>query len=219
MYNIALDGTSGAGKSTVAKLLAKRLGIVYLDTGAMYRAVAIKLDRLGAGYTDEEKIGQILDTTKLEIVIGDGAQRVILDGVDVSTAIREHHVSKLASDYSAVPVVRQKMVRIQQNIAKEQSSILDGRDIGTHVLPNAKYKFFVSASVEVRAKRRYDELKAKGQKVNLAQIQKDIADRDAKDTNREVSPLRPADDAVIIDTSNLTIDEVVEKIASYLIFD
>ncbi|MCL2371019.1 MAG: (d)CMP kinase, partial [Firmicutes bacterium] len=131
MYNIALDGTSGAGKSTVAKLLAKQLGIVYLDTGAMYRAVAIKLDKAGVGYKDEAKIGQILDSTKLDMIIDGGAQKVILDGVDVSQAIREHHVSKLASDYSAVPVVRQKMVRIQQSIAKKQSAILDGRDIGT----------------------------------------------------------------------------------------
>ena len=218
MYNIALDGTSGAGKSTVAKLLAARLGIVYLDTGALYRAVAIKLAGAGAALSDEAKIAEVLSDTKLDIEVGKdgGAQRVILDGEDVSKAIREHYVSKIASDYSAVPEVRAKLLNIQREIAASRSSILDGRDIGTHVLPNAKYKFFVSASVAVRAKRRYDELTAKGQNVDLAQIERDIADRDNKDTSRDISPLRVADDAVVIDTSELTIEQVLERILGYI---
>jgi len=218
MYNIALDGTSGAGKSTVAKLLAAHLGIVYLDTGALYRAVAIKLDRAGAALDDEEKTAAVLRDTKLDINIGKdgGAQRVILDDGDVSDAIREHRVSKLASDYSAVPAVRQKLLNIQRDIAASRSSILDGRDIGTHVLPKAKYKFFVSASVAVRAKRRYDELTAKGQEVDLAQIERDIADRDLKDSSRQISPLKAAPDAVVIDTSDLTIEQVLQTILSYI---
>ena len=215
IYNIAIDGTSGAGKSTIAKILADKLGIVYLDTGAMYRAIAIKLDKYKASYSDDKKIAKIIGDTKLEIIMGI-PQKVMLDGVDVSEAIREHHVSKLASDYSAVPIVRKKLVEIQQRIAADQSTILDGRDIGTHVLPNAKYKFFVSASPSVRAKRRYDELVAKGQDVNLAQIEADIVDRDTKDSTREVSPLRPASDAVVIDTSYMSIDEVVNTIMGHM---
>jgi len=212
MFNIAIDGTSGAGKSTIANLLAERLGIVYLDTGALYRAVAIKLHSAGAALSDEAKIAAVLSDTWLDIVVGEngGKQRVLLDGEDVTLAIREHFVSKIASDYSAVPAVRQKLLSIQRDIAAARSSILDGRDIGTHVLPNAKYKFFLSASVAVRAKRRYDELMAKGQTVNLTQIEQDIYERDKKDTNRDISPLKAADDAVIVDTSNMSIEEVLE---------
>jgi len=214
--NIAIDGPSGAGKSTIAKLLAKRLNILYLDTGAMYRAVGLKVHNLGIDASSEKEVAQILGDLKLEIKLEDGEQKIILDGVDVSKNIRQHHISKLASDVSALPPVRLKLVDMQRQIAKDGDVVLDGRDIGTFVLPNAEYKFYLTASVEVRAKRRYEELLNKGEKVDLTVIQNDIAQRDYNDANRDLAPLKKADDAIEIDSSNLSIEQVVNLIMTHI---
>ncbi len=210
--NIAIDGPSGAGKSTIAKLLAKELNITYLDTGAMYRALGLKAFNEKVPLNDEEEIEKLINRTSIDIFPSENGSVVYLDGEDVSAAIRQHHISKMASDISALKSVRIYMVDLQQKIAAARDSVLDGRDIGTVVLPDADFKFYLTASAEVRAKRRYDELIARGEKCDLSQIKKDIIDRDYNDMHRQHSPLKKADDAVEIDSSNLTIDEVKNKI-------
>lgn len=205
--NIAIDGPSGAGKSTVARSLAKRMGYVYLDTGAMYRALALKADR--AGLTPADDLTDVLDGTDISVGYRRGEMRVFLDGADVSEAIRQHRMSELASAFSAVKAVRLKLVDIQRKLAAEQDTVLDGRDIGTFVLPDADFKFYLTASAEARARRRSRELKRRGQAVSFEQLLADIRARDERDMNREFAPLRKADDAVEIDSTLLSVDEVL----------
>lgn len=212
IYNIALDGPAGSGKSTVAKALAKDYNILYLDTGAMYRACGLKALRLGISPKDRAAVEKMLPQLNVKVEYKDGAQHTILDGEDVSSAIRENAVSMAASDISAHPAVRVKMVEMQREIAKSMSCVLDGRDIGSTVLPDAKYKFYITADSKVRATRRFNELSARGEKVDFEQLHAEIVARDKQDSEREFSPLVCADDAVVIDTSNMDINEVVATV-------
>lgn len=212
ILNIAVDGPAGSGKSTVCKLVAQRLNILYLDTGAMYRALAYKCVKDNKDYGDKDVVKHVTDILNLKIEYKDGKQVTILDDEDVSDVIRSPQVSLLASYVSAYSFVREKMVALQREIAKKTSCILDGRDIGTYVLPDCKYKFYMTASAEVRAQRRYDEDRAKGGTQSYESVLKEINDRDFQDKNRAVAPLKQADDAVVIETSNMNIDEVVEAI-------
>jgi len=212
MINIAIDGPSGAGKSTVAKMLAGKMNIKYLDTGAMYRATALFALEKGIPVNDERAVRPILDELNIDIEYKDGTQRVLLCGKDVSTAIREHHVSKAASDISAIPAVRMKLVEMQRKIASESSCVLDGRDIGTYVLPDADLKIFLTASVEERARRRFAEMQQKGMECDIKKVEEDIKKRDENDSNREFAPLRQAEDAVLVDSSELSFDEVCQKL-------
>lgn len=208
-FSVALDGPSGSGKSTAAKQLAKELDILYLDTGAMYRACAVKAQRAGVAEFTEESVAPLMASLDLRVDYVGGAQRTILDGEDVSEAIRRPEVSLAASRISALRCVRKKMVEMQRKIASERSCVLDGRDIGTVVLPAADFKFFITASVDVRAKRRYDELKGKGFDVQFDAVRREIEERDRGDETRAFSPLRRADDALLVDTSGMTAEEVV----------
>ena len=210
--NVAIDGPAGAGKSTIAKAIAKKLGYVYVDTGAMYRAMALYFLRSNISKDDEAKISSVVDDISVSIKYEDGAQHVILNGEDVTGLIRTEEVGNMASATSVYGPVRTKLVALQQELAKTTDVIMDGRDIGTVVLPNADVKVFLTASVECRAKRRYDELVAKGQEADFNQIAKDIEERDYRDSHREISPLKQADDATLVDSSNMTIDEVVDTI-------
>ena len=211
-YNIAVDGPAGAGKSTIAKQVAKKKGIIYVDTGAMYRAMALYMLRNQVAATDEKKI--IEKCKEADVTLGqeDGAQVVFLNGENVNGLIRTEEVGNMASAISVIGEVRKNLVEKQQKLANTTDLIMDGRDIGTCVLPKANLKIYLTASSEVRAKRRYDELVAKGQECDLAQIQKDIEERDYRDMHREISPLKQADDAILVDTSYMTIEEVVAKI-------
>lgn len=208
-FNIALDGPSGAGKSTVAKALAKRLDIIYLDTGAMYRSLAYVAVKQGIDVNDEAAVKPMLDNLDMKIITGD-SQQIIVNGENVTPFIREHYVSKAASDISALPAVRIKLVELQREIAKNDCVVLDGREIGTYVLPDAKYKFFITATPEVRAKRRFEELKAKGDAPSYEKVLEDIKVRDFNDSHRAFAPLKQADDAVLVDTTNMSIDEVID---------
>ena len=214
--NIAIDGPAGAGKSTIAKLLAAKLGILYLDTGAMYRAVGLKALNTGVDIADAAAVEKMLVDTKIDVKQEGGVQHVYLDGKDVSVDIRENRVSKAASDISAVPCVRYKMVELQREIAAKCDTVLDGRDIGTFVLPNAEHKIFLSASAEERAKRRFAELKAKGSDLTFEQIKDDILKRDYNDSHRALAPLKKADDATEVDTTSMTIEEVTEKLCAII---
>ena len=214
--NIAIDGPSGAGKSTIAKELAKKLRITYLDTGAMYRSVALMSIRLGVDVSDEKGVEAFLPTVDLDIKYIDGVQHVYLDGEDVSEAIREHKISKAASDISRIPAVRLFLVQMQRALAKKYDCVLDGRDITSYVLPNAEYKFYITAAPEVRAKRRYAELKAKGQIVDFDTLLADIKERDYNDSHRDFAPLTRTPDSVYIDTSDMTIEEVLNTVLSYI---
>ncbi len=216
IVKIALDGPSGSGKSTIAKRLSKELNILYLDTGAMYRATALKALGLGIDTFDIQGVSTFIDNIDLEIKYIDGAQHTYLDGVDVSEKIREPHVSMAASNISSLKCVRLKMVDMQRKIASQMSCILDGRDIGSYVLPNADYKFYVTASVDVRADRRFKELTLKGHKIDFDLLKKEIEQRDFNDKNRDFAPLKKADDAIEIDTSYMTIEQVVNKVLSYV---
>ncbi len=214
--NIALDGPAGSGKSTVAKILAKDYNILYLDTGAMYRACGLKALRLGIDTKDGEAIEKMLPTLDLKVEYKDGKQHTILDGEDVSSAIRENAVSMAASNVSAHPAVRIKMVEMQREIAAKMSCVLDGRDIGSTVLPNAKFKFFITADSKVRATRRFKELQARGENVDFDKLHEEIKARDKQDSEREFSPLKCADDAIVVDTSEMNIDEVVMTIKRHI---
>lgn len=209
IFNIALDGPAGSGKSTIAKILAKDYNILYLDTGAMYRACGLKALRLHIDPKDGAAVEKMLPDLNVKVEYKDGRQHTILDGEDVSSAIRENVVSMAASDISAHHCVRVKMVEIQREIAKGMSCVLDGRDIGSVVLPHAKYKFFVTADSRVRAKRRFDELSARGEKVDFETLHAEIIMRDKQDSEREFAPLICAEDAVVVDTSNMDVDEVI----------
>ncbi len=213
---IAIDGPSGAGKSTIAKRLAAELGFVYLDTGAMYRAIALKADGAGLKPAESPELDVLLRNTEISIKYADGAMRIFLDGADVSEKIREHYVSKLASDFSALKSVRLTLVDMQRKLAGKHDTILDGRDIGTFVLPDADFKFYLTASAEVRAMRRCLELKARGQECEYDRILDDIVRRDLQDMNREFAPLKKAPDALEIDSTEMTVDEVVAGMLSVI---
>ncbi len=214
MYNIAIDGPAGAGKSTIAKIVAKELGFIYVDTGAMYRTLALACFRDGIDTTDEIAVVKKCESVEVTLGYEDGVQKVYLNGEDVSTEIRREEIGNLTSAIAVYPGVRKILVALQKDLATKNDVVMDGRDIGTAVLPNADLKIYLTASVETRAKRRYDELVEKGQTCDLKEIEKDIEDRDYRDMNREVSPLSQADDAVLVDSSDMTIDEVVAKIIS-----
>lgn len=210
IYKIAIDGPSGAGKSTIAKAVATKLGIDYIDTGAMYRAIGLKMKRLGIEPVESKELLDMLDSTEIDFHKGD----VILDGEIVNEAIRTPEMSMAASACSALAVVRKKLVELQRKMGETKSVIMDGRDICEVVLPDAEYKYYLTASAEIRAKRRTAELLEKGQDVSYEQVLADIKQRDYNDMNRDVTPLRKAADAVEIDSTSQTIDEVVAKICA-----
>ena len=210
--NIAIDGPAGAGKSTIARLAAKELGFVYVDTGAMYRAIALFILDNHTDINDEEALKKALDNMSINIVYENGVQHVFLDLVDVSEEIRSEKVGNMASTSSALAPVRTKLLDLQRDVAAKNDVIMDGRDIGTNILPNAELKIYLTASVDVRAKRRYDELKLKGESPDLEEIKKGIEQRDYQDMNRDIAPLKQADDAVYLDTSDMSISEVVDEI-------
>lgn len=210
--SIAIDGPAGAGKSTIAKMIAKELGFIYVDTGAMYRAMALYLLRKQIQAEEEEKINQACENADITIVYENGLQQVMLDGENVTSLLRTEEVGKMASAGAKNKKVRLKLVELQRNLAAHENVIMDGRDIGTYVLPNADVKVYLTASSAERARRRYEELKAKGEKCDQAEIEKDIILRDEQDMNREFAPLKQAEDAVLVDSSYMSIEEVVEVI-------
>lgn len=212
MINIAIDGPAGAGKSTAARLAAAKLGFIYVDTGALYRTVGVAAMRRGIATNDRGRVPEMLKEITAELKFVDGVQHVLLNGEDVSEEIRTAKAGMAASDVSAMSEVRAFLLDLQKNMAKTNNVIMDGRDIGTVVLPNAELKIFLTASPEVRAKRRFDELTAKGQKVEFNELLEQIKLRDKQDSEREVAPLKPAEDSVYLDTSDMTLDEVVDKI-------
>ena len=215
MSSIAIDGPAGAGKSSIAKALSKRLGYIYIDTGAMYRAVAFFfLENYVKDGTDS-RIESLLEKLEISIKYEDGAQKVILNGEDVTGKLRLEEIGKLASKFSAIGSVREKLVALQRKLAQKENVVMDGRDIGTVVLPNAGLKIYLSASSKVRAKRRYLELLEKGHTdLDINEIEDEIIKRDEADMNREISPLKQADDAYYLDSSDMTLEEVVSKILS-----
>ena len=209
-YSIAIDGPAGAGKSTIARRLAKELGYYYVDTGAIYRTVAYFLDLLGIAPKDVDGVERYIDELTINIEYDEeGKQHMLMNGMDVSDDIRTQDISQKASLVSAHKVVRDMLLDMQRQVAREHNVIMDGRDIGTVVLPRADVKIFLTASAEVRAKRRYDELTAKGQKTTFEQVLKDVQQRDYQDSHREIAPLKQARDAVLLDTSELDIDGVI----------
>ena len=214
-YNVAIDGPAGAGKSTIAKLVAKEKGYIYVDTGAMYRALAIHFLQKEIS---PENTGDIIEACRdadISIRYENGVQQVYLNGENVTGMLRTEEVGNMASKTSAVPEVREKLLELQRTLAKENDVIMDGRDIGTNILPDADVKIYLTASVETRAKRRYDELKEKGEDCDLDQIAQDIKERDERDMNRETAPLRKAEDAILVDSSHMSIPEVVSEICSH----
>ena len=210
--NIAMDGPAGAGKSTIAKRLAKKLGFIYVDTGAMYRAMAYYFLQHDIDAKDESAIAAACPDVDVTITYENGEQQVLLNGENVNGVIRNEEVGNMASSTSVYPVVREKLVELQRQLAKSADVIMDGRDIGTCVLPDAQVKIYLTASSATRAKRRFDELTEKGVSCDLAEIEKDIIDRDYRDMHRETSPLCQAEDAVLVDSSEMNIDEVVDAI-------
>lgn len=205
---IAIDGPSGAGKSTIAKRVAKKIGIDYIDTGAMYRAIGCKILQNRVDLKDKEALKLLLAQTEIDFTAGN----IILDGEIVNDKIRTPEISKMASDASALPEVREKLVALQRKMGQVKSVVMDGRDIGTNVLKDAEYKFFMTASSAERAKRRWLELSEKGENVDLAQVEADIVQRDHNDSTRALNPLKKAEDAVELDTTGMTIEEVTQKI-------
>ena len=211
-YNIAIDGPAGAGKSTIAKLVAKQLGYVYVDTGAMYRALAIHFLKNGLSVDDTDGIVDACKHAEVTLQYENGLQQVYLNGENVTAMLREEAVGTMASVTSAIGEVRAQLLELQRNLAKTQDVVMDGRDIGTNILPNADVKVYLTASVETRAKRRYLELQEKGVVCDLHEIARDIEERDMRDMNREIAPLKQAEDAVYVDSSDMTIEEVVQTI-------
>lgn len=212
MFNIAIDGPAGAGKSTIAKRAAKELDFIYVDTGAMYRSMALYLIRKQVTAGETEQIVKLLPEIDVTIAYENGEQHVYLNGEDVSLLIRNEEVSQMTSAISTIPQVREKLLSLQRNIAKENHVLMDGRDIGTCVLPDAQLKIYLTASVKVRAKRRYDEMQQKGMECDLKDLEDSIKERDERDMNRKIAPLKQAEDAVLLDTSDMNIDEVVNAI-------
>ena len=211
-FKIAIDGPAATGKSTTAKRLSRKLSFIYIDTGAMYRAMGLYFIENNISYEDEETINQVCDDIDIDIYYEDDEQHIKLNGRDVTKLIRTEEVSKYASVTSSYLKVREKLVALQRKLAEKNNVIMDGRDIGTVVLPNAELKVFLTATSEERARRRYEELLKKGQDVTLELVSHDLEERDHRDSTRANSPLRQADDAILIDTTNLSVDEVVEKI-------
>lgn len=209
---IAIDGPAGAGKSTIAKLIARKKGYIYVDTGAMYRAMALYFIEQGIGAGEQEQISRAVSDVDVTISYENGEQIVWLGGRNVNGLIRTEEVGKMASAISGIKEVRQKLVELQQALARKESVVMDGRDIGTCVLPDANVKIYLTADSHVRAVRRYEELKAKGQECDLDIIEKDIIERDYQDMHRELSPLRQAEDAVLLDSSTMTIEEVADAV-------
>ncbi len=210
-FNVAIDGPAGAGKSSISKALAKKLGCVYVDTGAMYRACALYAIERNIPIT-EQALKDELDNIKVGIKYTDEGQRIYLADVDVSERIREPDVSIGASDIAVIPAVRLKLVELQRELAKQESVVMDGRDIGTYVLPDAEVKIFLTASVDERARRRLLELEAKGQEADFESVKSDMMYRDKNDSEREFAPLRQAEDALLVDTTELSFDEVIDKL-------
>jgi len=213
-FAVAIDGPAGAGKSTIAKRVAKKLNAIYVDTGAMYRAMALFLIRNSVDGSDEEAVSNMIEQAEVSIRFENGEQLVMLNGENVNGFIRTEEVGNMASACSVYPKVRMKLLDLQRDLARKNNVVMDGRDIGTHVLPDSNPKIFLTASAKVRAKRRYDELVAKGETPDLFQIEKDIIERDNRDMNREIAPLKQAEDAILVDSSALTIEEVEEKIVA-----
>ena len=211
-YNVAIDGPSGAGKSTIAKLVAKEKGYIYVDTGAMYRALAVYF--LEKGIAPEDRAGIIAAAGEAEVSIRyeEGVQQVYLNGENISSKLRAEEVGNMASKTSIIPEVRERLLELQRSLAREKDVIMDGRDIGTYILPGADVKIYLTASSHVRALRRFKELEEKGLRCNLEEIEHDIIERDYRDTHRAIAPLKQAEDAVYIDSSQMTIDQVVEAI-------
>ncbi len=211
-FNVAIDGPAGAGKSTIAKSVAAELNFIYVDTGAMYRAIALYLIRNGITADENAKISEKCKEANVSIQYVDGKQVVLLNGEDVNPYIRTEEVGNMASASSTNPDVRAQLLDLQRDLAANNDVIMDGRDIGTNILPSAQVKIYLTASIEVRAKRRYNELVAKGLECDLKEIEKDIAERDERDMNREIAPLKQAEDAIFLDTSDMGIEEVKNAI-------
>lgn len=216
LFSIAIDGPAGAGKSTVAKILAEKLGILYLDTGAMYRAMGLKVIENRGNPHNPEDVLPLLPDTDIQVRHGKDGLKIYLDGREVTNEIRTQQVSVAASDVGTIPEVRQKLVELQQQIAKNVSLVMDGRDIGTYVMPRANLKIYLTASPEKRAERRWKELKQKGIEADYNKVLHDIAQRDNNDINRSYAPLQKAEDAILIDTTNKNIDQVVDEIENLL---
>ena len=211
---IAIDGPAGAGKSTIARRLAEKLGYIYVDTGALYRTVAYCVLKNGINPDEKDKVTALLRGVRVDIVYRAGEQRVLLDGEDVSELIRTPEVSEAASKTSAIPEVREYLLSLQRRIADENNVVMDGRDIATVVLPNAKVKIFLTATAEIRARRRYDELIQKGSKVTYEDVLADLKERDYRDMTREIAPLKPSAESVTVDTSELSLEESVAALES-----
>lgn len=214
MYSIAIDGPAGAGKSTIAKTIAKKLEFIYVDTGAMYRAMALYFIRNHVDPADEEAVNRACPEIHVSISYEDGVQQVLLNDENVTGLIRTEEVGNMASKTSAYQRVRATLLDLQRNLAKTANILMDGRDIGTHVLPDADLKIYLTASTAVRAKRRYDELVEKGVSADLNQIEQDIIIRDRQDMERKIAPLKQAEDAVLVDSSDMTIEQVVDTVIS-----
>lgn len=213
-YNVAIDGPAGAGKSTIAKLVAKEKGFIYVDTGALYRGLAVHFLNKGLHPEETDKIIEACRDAEVTIKYEEGIQQIYLNGTNITARLRDEEVGNMASKSSPIPQVREKLLKLQQGLAREQDVIMDGRDIGTCILPDADVKVYLTASVETRAKRRFDELTEKGISCSLEEIAKDIKERDERDMTRDTAPLKQAEDAVLIDSSHMTIKEVVAAIAA-----
>lgn len=215
-HSIAIDGPAGAGKSTIAKLLAKKMNYIYVDTGAMYRAMAVHFSKSGINPDDEAAIDNAVKDVDINIVYSDGVQQVILNGENVTGLLRTEETGRMASKTSKYSSVRTKLVDLQRELARKTDVIMDGRDIGTVVLPDAFCKIYLTASSDARAQRRYNELVEKGEKCNYDEIKADIESRDYQDMHREISPLKQADDAVLVDTSDMNIEQVVDELTKII---
>lgn len=214
-FNIAIDGPAGAGKSTIAKRVAKELNFIYVDTGAMYRAMALFFQQNQIDPKDEEAVSDACEGIVISISYEEGQQRILLNGENVTGLLRREEIGNMASIVSGYPAVRKTLLSLQQDLARTQDVIMDGRDIGTCVLPDAPLKIYLTASVETRGQRRYQELKEKGAECDLEEICGDIAERDRRDMEREISPLRQAEDALLIDSSHMNVEEVTAAILQY----
>ncbi len=213
-YNIAIDGPAGAGKSTIAKRVAQKKGFIYVDTGAMYRGLAVHFLKSGIEPEDREGIIRACQNADVSIGYEDGIQQIYLNGENITAQLREEAVGDMASKSSPIPEVREKLLMLQRSLAREKDVVMDGRDIGTNILPDADVKVYLTASAKTRAKRRYDELAAKGVPCDMEQIAADIKERDYRDMTRETAPLKQAEDAVLVDSSGMSIEEVTEAILS-----